>query len=290
MPATTENEEFNKQFATDLAQTANSKEKKVKKKKDGSVGNNDRAENINNPAEIRATESNIIYNWTDNFFSAYSREKLANSFTADFTINSFSGIEGIPYQFLPSVDRRIDPTIINPKTQKTNGIDLSLIGRKYSEKIITQIPLLFMVPCNPKFMGEGFSAGDKSNMLSAMISGISQAENFEGLVEGSGRFYSSAFAYDQYANYLNAMLSVVASYLGIENEYVMVGNDRVRIKDANWANEYKTTFGQMITGEPPVNAANNVLFYIDGIDSISENFSNSTTQSQFANLINGFSD
>ena len=48
-----------------------------------------------------------------------------------------NGIEALPYQFMDTVDPRID------------GTD---VGRKYAEKIFSRLPLLFLTPCEPLFM------------------------------------------------------------------------------------------------------------------------------------------
>ena len=61
-------------------------------------------------------------------------------------MTNMSGVEGLPYQFMENVDRRII------------GTDM---GRKYSEKIIARLPLLFLTPCKPVFM-DGFNKSDKS--------------------------------------------------------------------------------------------------------------------------------
>ena len=56
-----------------------------------------------------------------------------------------NGIEGLPYQFPASVDRRLTGTNV---------------GRKYAEKIFSRQPLLFLTPCEPKFMAD-FNNNDR---------------------------------------------------------------------------------------------------------------------------------
>ena len=65
-------------------------------------------------------------------------------------LKSPRGIFGMPYQFLKTVDRRLNNTNI---------------GAKYSEKIVAKMPLLFMVPCKQKFM-DGYSKEEKSITIS----------------------------------------------------------------------------------------------------------------------------
>ena len=90
-------------------------------------------------------------------------------------INKMSGIEALPYQFMENVDRRITGTEM---------------GRKYTEKIISRIPLLFLTPCKPLFMDD-FSDTDRQTALNAALNGAG-SDTLE-LIEGKGRYYSAEF-------------------------------------------------------------------------------------------------
>lgn len=252
----------------------------------GAVSNNDRAESINNPDQMVYWEESAHDSDMINFDDVKETNKQISKYAKNLTINSIVGIEGIPYQFLDTVDRRVEM-----KAKNTNSPDnniLTSLGRKYTEKIITQIPLLFLAPCKPAFMDDnGFTNNDKNLFLNAMVSVASSVtpDSIEDMLKGSGKFYTADYDYSLYYNYLNCMLTTVACYMGIENEYVWIGNDYVQIKNADWSKEVESTdFGQTIM------AKKNLIFYMDSIDTINENFENSTRPSQFASLINGFSD
>ena len=64
-----------------------------------------------------------------------------NDLASDSNINQYvskimstktNGIEGLPYQFMDSVDRRI------------TGTSGAGVGRKYGERIFSRLPLLFL--------------------------------------------------------------------------------------------------------------------------------------------------
>ena len=181
-------------------------------------------------------------------------------------INKMSGIEGLPYQFMENVDRRITGTEM---------------GRKYTEKIISRIPLLFLTPCKPLFMDD-FSDTDRQTALNAALNG-GGSDTLE-LIEGKGRYYSAEFDYATYYKYLNCMLSAVAAFLGIYDQKITINGNTKKIGNISWQNELNPAFKSFFS------SSENVIFYLDGLSSVSESFSNETTESSLASQINGFSD
>ena len=175
-------------------------------------------------------------------------------------VKGLNGIEAIPYQFMDTVDRRI------PGTQ---------IGRKYAEKIVTRLPLLFLTPCKPLFMDD-FNSNDKSTVASFLANSEGASAD---LIFGEGRYYSVEFDYAKYYDYLNPMLASVASYMGLYNETIYDGK---KLGTYNWKKELNDDFKNFFS------ASENVVFYLDGLTQISESFSNSTTESSLASQINGF--
>jgi hypothetical protein len=183
--------------------------------------------------------------------------------------NNLCGIEGVPYQFMESVDRRIP------------GTD---VGRKYADKIAARMPLLFLTPCKQVFMDD-FSDSDKQTMISALLNSNLNISN--DLLTGSGKYYSVEFDYATYYGYLNVMLTSVATYLGISNEEITINNKKQKIGTVDWSEEMKAagdTFKTFVSSEE------NIVFYLDGLSSVSESFSNSTTSSSLADSINGYAD
>ena len=179
--------------------------------------------------------------------------------------SSVTGIEGIPYQFMRSVDRRLEDTTV---------------GRKYAEKVYSRFPLLFITPCSANFM-EGFSSSDRQTITQALISNI-EAPNE--LIEGSGKYYSVNFAYDKYYEYLNTMMRVLAIYLGIGDVQVTLNGYKDKLSSFNWYKESNDNFKTFFSGKE------NLVFYTDNFSSVSQSFTNDTTDSSLASQINGFAD
>ena len=137
-------------------------------------------------------------------------------------MNRLSGVEGIPYQFMNTVDRRLYGT---------------QIGRKYADKIISRIPLLFLTPCKPVFMDD-FGESDRNTVADFLLSGNASAD----LINGQGRYYSLEHDYAEYYRYLNCMLSAVAAYLGIYDERIEINNISHKLGTYDWSMELNDAF------------------------------------------------
>ena len=182
-------------------------------------------------------------------------------------ISNLSGVEGLPYQFMDTVDRRIINTTV---------------GRKYGEKIIARLPLLFLTPCKQVFMDD-FSDSDRETVISWLLDKGLQAT--DELINGKGKYYSVEFDYDEYYKYLSVMLTSVAAFLGISNEKFTVNGKERSIGNISWQNDelneaFKTFFS----------SKENLVFYLDSMTEVSETFTNETTESSLASQINGFAD
>lgn len=193
----------------------------------------------------------------------------AQNLSDSLILRKNSGIFGIPYQFLDSVDRRI-------------GDNKHYSGRKYSEKILGRLPLLMLTPCEAEFM-EGFSDNDKGSVIEAIMEGGATPH-----LDSTGRFYTAAFKFDEYWNIVNRMSTVMTSYMGIgDQEVIMTDGSPVKLSNINWqymvSDEFKNIFNSFAEHR-------SVMFYVDGLTTISDSFSNSTTESSLASSINGFSD
>lgn len=190
-----------------------------------------------------------------------------NNILDTLVLRNNTGVFGIPYQFLPTVDRRLDN-------------DGKMAGRKYTEKILGRLPLLFLTPCKQKFM-EGFNSKDQANVLNALLTGA----GIEGLLEQSGRYYTTEYQYDEYYAIVNRMSTVMTSYMGIGNVDVVQGNGSLHsLNNINWFDMKSADLDNYFA------VKRSAVFYVDGLTSISDSFSNSTMESSLASSINGFSD
>lgn len=207
-------------------------------------------------------------------------DKLSNG----LRVKDLRGILGMPHQFMPLTDPRIDSS--------TSIGDEDGFGRVYSEKIIKYIPLLLMTPGTPSFMAE-FSSDQKKSFVSK-ITGIFKDENDQDLnsITGgsSGKYYSLKYAYTDYFHYVNAMLRSAAYFLGIENEEI----DGKKLGSLNWLYSTSTmgsdifSHGNMANFLGPY--AGSIAFYADAGTTVDESFGNSTTESQLSSALNNLSD
>lgn len=188
--------------------------------------------------------------------------------------NMINGVFGMPYQFLPSVDARIT---------SGNVPEIKAIGRKYSEKIAARLPLLFLVPCRQKFM-KGFNKSDIGKVLSALTTGAN-AEHLLSTVEGYGRYYDTEYAYPEYYECVNRMCAQVAGLLGIKNRQISLGGEeRKSLGTIDWRSAINKSFRKYYAAKQAV------VFYTEGLSSMSDSFNNSTAESSLASTINGYAD
>lgn len=198
-------------------------------------------------------------------FSEYKKEDdeltdeyiLSNSF-----LNSARGIHGLPYQFMPSVDRRAGA---------------SPFGRMYTEKIINRMPLLLITPGRPKFM-KPFNIKEKEDILRYLKDKSSGP--VDDLLKREGRYYDIEFNYKDYYEYVNPMCQITARMLNLQ-DIVMDGGPLDKYRWENYTNEAFTNF---------FSSKESIAFYIDSETQISESFSNNTGESLLANKSNSLSD
>lgn len=191
--------------------------------------------------------------------------------------NNMNGIYGSPYQFMDCVDPRISKT------------DFGFI---YAEDIVADMPLLMVTPGNPNFLS-GFSKNQRSNIVSVLASAVpggltKNAKNaLNDLLDDKDsprRYYTFKFDYTSYYNYVNPMLWNCATYLGIQNYKVSIGDQKNKaLKNFDWKQAYNKFKKYTSTSQY-------VSFYLESENSIQESFSNSTTTSQLVDTINGYSD
>ena len=235
---------------------SNSKKTKTTKKT-----TTNKEENVRRSDEMEKQVAKALSGLTPNESVATSDEETIQKMIT----NTMNGVEGLPYQFMSSVDRRLTGTVI---------------GRKYADKIISKLPLLFLTPCKQKFMDD-FDDNDKSTAIS-MLAGQTEASNE--LINGKGKFYSVDFDYESYYQYLNCMLSSVAVFLGLQDQEVTINGKKQKLSDFSWQNETSDSFKSYFSSEE------NLVFYLDGLNQVSESYGNSTTESSLASTINGYAD
>lgn len=168
---------------------------------------------------------------------------------------------GLPYQFLPSVDMRVDTVS-------------SVVGRKYTENIIIDAPVVTIMPGKPSFLP---GTKDKMSMASAFLQAasgnlgalqtISKQKNLDNL-----KFYDFKTDYVAYMRYVNVMCRTCAAFLELEENPLnyKINGEEVNFMNYDWKNyrwegtPYSSTIGKVTSaasnavGKAAKNAANTV--------------------------------
>ena len=222
----------------------------------------------------------------------------ARDYITSLELDNLRNIFGMPYQYMPIADMRLGNKRTNTKENNSlnssafvgnNSSTIKSLGVKYSEKIVTRMPLLIMVPGVADFMA-GFEAKDREKMLTSMISemrGVDEStyiNSFTTTMKGTrASFYNMYPAWAEYYTYVNPMARAAAIFMGIGDMEVIKGTP---LKRMNWS-------------DPSVKpkAFNDICsykgacgFYIQSSNQISEDITTNTTQSQLANKVNSLSD
>ena len=227
--------------------------------------------------------------WQEAYSVAYGNDtEYINNLGDGLEIKDFRGIFGIPHQFLPSADPRID-----------GSTKSSAIGRVYATKILEPIPLLLVTPGTPVFMSK-YNKKQRESVIAYYLksTNIAKSTITELLDNGGGKYYSLRYNYTEYFNYVNAMLRSAAYYLKINDVKV----DGKKLGSYNWL--YSNTKGLGV-GDTAKNTdiwgheglakylgphAGTLPFYVNAETSISDSFSNNTTQPSIASAVSSLSD
>lgn len=220
-------------------------------------------------------------------------------------ISKLRGIFGIPYQYLPTTDCRID----NSESEEVFGIT-------YTEMIASRLPLLYITPGEPVFLSD---AGDKkTSFLTDIVQfvGGGDSDHLNNLLSDyNGKLYSIESKYSLYFKYVNPMCRMGAFFLGLdsnsESDESYRKLDNVELTSYNWAwndnGDYNGNYsgnddgGSNNTGFSSLSGSMKDLqsaiyykaaipFYINSEVSFVETMNNETTESSLASGINGLSD
>ena len=220
-------------------------------------------------------------------------EKLAGQMSANTNTDKLNTqIFGMPYQFLPTADKRFDSA--------NERFGMGFFNNIYMEKpLVTLMPgkMLFLPSYskdNKKLFGSLMADSSDSNSQSALK---------ELMDENAGcRYYDFTSDYTAYMNYVNLMCRVAAVYLGLDQETDIDGNkykapDGGNYRNYDWKKYHSvdTTsngkadksilshvedFFETVADDLTAGQRCYVNFYIDPNTSVSETISNTTQQSQ----------
>lgn len=178
-------------------------------------------------------------------------------------------IYGMPYQFTPIVDNRIDGSY--------NSISF---GRKYAEKIVARMPMMVMQAGVPEFL-QGYSDDDKTRISEAIMEKFNfgkEDSDLNNIVNQSGKYYALKITSEDYYDCVNPMCRAIAMLLGLEDVEVTINGTKNKLGEFRWQDASQNPVWGYYQGS--------VAFYINSDAQIQETFSNGTTQSQLANRVN----
>lgn len=198
--------------------------------------------------------------------SSYSN--VDSALAKKMMVTTMTGIHGMPYQFMGVVDQRVKGT---------------KFGRKYAEKIVSRMPLVFFQPCKPIFMPK-FDSKEKAAVLDALKDVNIGKKMLDGILDRSGKFYNTEFAYAEYYQYVNPLCNACATLMGLKNQTFTAGTYTSKLGTFDWSKALNPATKQYFS------CKESVAFYIDSDSSIQESFSNQTADSSLASKVNSISD
>ena len=206
----------------------------------------------------------------------YALERYSANYD-DNEISRFSNVDGVfglPYQFLPDTDPRID----------NDNLDIS-IGYEYADRIVTRMPLLFLSPGKASFM-KHYSKSAKKNILQYLYEKAADIEDnnksLDDLISSNDKYYTFEYDTARYYTYVNPMCRIAARYLELQDVTI----DGVHLDEINWMDYTR----RRIKSIGDFGDYTSIPFYVDSETSINESFSNSTGQSMIASSVNSISD
>lgn len=206
----------------------------------------------------------------------WASQKLDNLFNGTkFTISSTRAVFGMPYQFTPITDIRLD-------TDANSGANSAYFGRLYYEKIIARAPVMIVQVGVPSFMFS-FNKDQKEDILEKLALGDEHEVAANSVINGNGRYYSFKETGEQYFAAVNSMTRVIACLMGIEDKPIPTPSGGTKpAGEVDWADQ---GFSQLWNWYH-----HSVCFYIDSQPQVQEDITNGTRQSQLASKVNQIGD
>ena len=209
----------------------------------------------------------------------------------ELEFDTTAAMMGMPYQFLPWVDRR---------AKGGNDVisNFKYLGRKYAEKIAVRSPMLIIQPGKAHYMAEA-SNEEKDALLAGLLGDDAAVANssIDDETANPHRYYSFALDYASYNAYVNTLCWACAMNLGLNvTKYEGIGNtNKVAFSENRFMNRDITdnvdgvyNFSEGFTSKLKYTGA--IAFYVNSDSQVSESISTSTGQSQLAEKVNGISD
>lgn len=208
--------------------------------------------------------------------------------TSDTKLTASTRMFGAPHQFIKSTDYRLDNQPYS-------------LGRKYIETIITESPIVYLLPGKPNYLPD-MDAAERDGLKNFLLGKNPDAENKSILDKITGnkdsRYFTFLTDYSTYMRYVNMLCRFAAVYMGV-GDLVAPGSNKA-YKFYDWSNyryqdtymvkdgtnksmfdlsELKTDMYEAMFGNYQY-----TQFYVDPSSSFSESANNNTTDSKLAGL------
>ena len=171
-----------------------------------------------------ATSGGISSELLNMFNDASSYNDLTKSY-----VKASTRLFGMPYQFMSSVDPRVDS--VSPT-----------LGVEYCRNIVSEAPILTIMPGHPKYLDGHESKADE--ITSQLINANQSLNKLNGYLAGDKtlmetnyaknqlKYYGFQDAYIEYMNYVNLMCRTAAGFLSIEGRQI----NNVPLSNYDWKN------------------------------------------------------
>ena len=211
----------------------------------------------------------------EEFKEIYSTSKKLSPSKIDSIVSTVShGIFGMPYQFSKEVDIRI------------TGDREEDFGRMYFSKIISVMPVMFITPGEPFFISDNKFMNDRRREVLQLYDDNSDL-TVDDVVNGktSLPFYTFKSTFKEYVKYVNPMIQALALFMGMQDEEYYDGKGNThKLWEFDLYDILNKDFAKLF------NANTSLALYLDAENSVSESFSNNTTESMLSQKVNSLSD
>lgn len=211
----------------------------------------------------------------EEFKEIYSTSKKLSPSKIDSIVSTVShGIFGMPYQFSKEVDIRI------------TGDREEDFGRMYFSKIISVMPVMFITPGEPFFISDNKFMNDRRREVLQLYDDNSDL-TVDDVVNGktSLPFYTFKSTFKEYVKYVNPMIQALALFMGMQDEEYYDGKGNThKLWSFDLYDILNKDFAKLF------NANTSLAIYLDAENSVSESFSNNTTESMLSQKVNSLSD
>ena len=247
---------------------------------------------------------------TEEYYQQYGFSYQTESSLMSIPIGRMLFVHGMPFQYTFITDRRSNSEDrfgkatgygLNSPKSADNGADF--YGRVFCRDIVANSPIAVLVPGVPKYMTNvkqtlfglaGSNRKAKDQFKGLWGSSMNSAEDTSNVIEdmmNSGdstkvyQYYSMEVDTTSYFEYVNALCQTSAKLMGLSNVKYM----GKKCTDIEWG-EYNSAADQDYNMfEEVIGMDGGVSFAFDPTSSITDSMSNSTTQSEFAGMLNQLS-